>query len=221
METKFLLKYFRQNFKPIYIFVIFIVLGALIAFLTYSVQQKVITKEKREDNNKIGSKIVITDGDTTITINDEGIVEFKNSEKVFYQKWDSNKIKAIFKRIKNMAKANDVKNSQTNQENKSADSYVISFTDKGSEQVVNIPTNDGQIGSIVDIIDSFNATEGSLSDYFDHSSPPPPSEISFYEGENVDQEGQETRSNCELWGQQISEKSVISNTVCIKEKEEE
>ncbi|HLE49341.1 MAG TPA: hypothetical protein VI819_04920 [Patescibacteria group bacterium] len=139
--------------NPVYI--VLIVIGLIIIiFVVY-----ILVGRNRSLNDapiKEG-QIMIQKGDEVITINSNGLVEYKSKDKVYYETWDTSRISSFFTLIENKARE-----SLKNPDQKKCVYKIYLFLDG---KLVNFCTDDEEIADTVEEI-SNKYSEEDLSGYF-------------------------------------------------------
>lgn len=183
-------------------------------------------------------QIQIVKGEEVITINQNGLVEYRSKDKTYYETWDTSQINSFFSMMERKAKdylSNRVKGGDCGYK-------VFMFIDKKLVTVC-LDSNDEDVSEVVDDIivryadggltDLFNGDggeDGENSDeeetdfddivYFPTSSPTPavrrttptPTPHSVY---NLNTNYAPVKADCETWGGNIvNNHAIISNTYC-------
>jgi hypothetical protein len=214
--------------KPLNLVIMLLVLGG--ALVVGAVVIRTLSGRKTE--RILESQIQILQGDNKITVNRSGLVEYSTPEGVFYEVWDSEKVDQFFSSMREKANA-------ASPVQECGDGYWLTLYIDGKETTVCIVGGDEELDSLFEEFSGEGSGEDSLSELFDDSffggdedeegsqdedlfgglaSPSPtPSEISAEEGADVPPGGGAAVPDCTLWGQQITGRTVISNTICLVE----
>ena len=215
--------------KPFNFIAIFLLLGIIIIFAVVSTGKTGIGGDRV-------SRVEISEGGRSITINENGLVEIKTEAGVTYETLDSAKLTNLFKYFKK--KAQEV-------QRLSADSpgniIAVTLIIDGKEVTIYIDADDPEFQQIIDDILSGGSGED-IGDYFGEDDEgtgsgdngdngffdltPTPTPINFsgptptgtgspnlYLPPGVTDPG----GDCTSWNEQVIGKAVISNTVCFKQ----
>lgn len=225
MDIKKLQK-FVEKYKPILI-VVCIILFILMVFGLYK-----ILSSNSGAPNITKDQILIEKGGTTVTINKNGLIEYKSGSEVLYQNWDSDRVSSFFTDMESRARES-LKNGKSSP---CPNCYKVTLYLDG--QIVTFYVEeDDEI--ITDIVSSFtnSDTGGNISDYFNNgtdpdsngngssnsnitptgipsgvSPTPPPIPTSIY---NPQDNYPTLAAGCDAWsGQIVGGKAIISNTLC-------
>ncbi len=229
MDTKELSKVLRPFFKPPRIYATLLLLFAAVIFGVVLVAG-VVTEESAPITE---DQIMIQKGDKIVIVNENGLVEYRTSEGIFYEVWDNSRVSQFFASMQAKAKeylANAGAGPPPG-------AYAVTLFIDG--QLVTIYLTDDE--ELDEVFDEFSDPDGSgdsISDLFDDdeddqdtdtngggsNSPTPtplPEQVSAQDDDDDGdggggEEGGTTQDeqDCTLFGQVISGKTVISNTVC-------
>ena len=179
-------------------------------------------------------QIQLKRGDKIVTVNENGLVEYRSDKGVFYETWDPNKTSAFFSSIRAQAReylANPSKSKPPNAYEVTVwiDGELVTFYIDGDDEI------------ITEVFDEFDdegggGGGGDLSDYFDTDldpsvtptsivsltgSPTPtlapgvsatPTPIPGTGGQGGT--GEQSAVDCDLYNTQVTKRTVISNTIC-------
>lgn len=179
-------------------------------------------------------QVMIQKGDDIIIVNKNGLVEYRNKDKVYYETWDESEVSSFFSMIEQKARE-----SLNKPQSESCEYKVYLFLDG---KLVSFCTDDEEIAEVVEeITDKYSG--GELSDFFDEdgysdddgngefdgtivfptltptigiSSPTPTPTTSPGEGGQTNYPPVE--AGCDTWSEDIvGGRAVITNTYCTTE----
>lgn len=176
-------------------------------------------------------QIRIQKGSEVITINNNGLIEYKNGDEVSYKIWSEDKVSSFFATMETKAReylTNPPKNIDS--------CYLVSLYLDGELVTVCISDDDEDIKAVFDefsdddeladisLEDFFEGTEtptptpgdGSISDFFNTTPTPTPTPIPTGGNGGPGDDGYlPVKADCESWEEQIvGGHAVISNTLC-------
>lgn len=181
-------------------------------------------------------RIEISGQDKALVVNENGIVEFRSGDDVYYQTLSSDRISALFDYIRRK-----VKNPNKNLNADDPNVYTVTVTIDGEQTVILIDINDQELQDILGDIDDGLPGDETIGDYFDDqdgdgtigdsgtgdqgASPTPTPAPSGLPGGSptpspsyyLPPGGTTTDADCFDWGGQVTGRSVISNTVCFQQ----
>lgn len=212
--------------KPFNLVILFAIL-AIVLVLGIVLAQKLVAPKPgtiSEDQIKIqkGEKIVI--------VNESGLIEYRTQSGVFYDVWDASRVYNFFESMR--AKARVYLANPPPPAEQSESGYWVTLYLDGKEVTFWVSGDDEELNEVYDEFpDEDEDEEGSLSDAFDDffddqstdetQSPTPtptptPLIVSAEEGGDDDSGGggQEV-VECGLYGQNVTDRTVISNALCI------
>jgi len=222
-------KFLQPFLKPKNAIVALIILGIVIVGGAV-----VLTKSGRGDGRI--ERIEISGQDKSLVINENGIVEFRSGEDVYYQTLSSDRISALFDYIRRK-----IKNPNKGLNADDPNVFTVTVTIDGEQTVIFIDINDQELQDILGDIDDGLPGDETIGDYFDDqdgdgtigdsgiggqvSSPTPtpvgggslggsPTPSPSY---NLPPGGTTTDADCFDWSGQVTGRSVISNTVCFQQ----
>lgn len=230
MRKKTLAGLLKPRLTPFNLIICFLGLAALIILAVVLIQS--LSREKAGTINP--NQIKIQKGEKIVIVNENGLIEYRSPSGVFYDVWDSERITIFFTTMREKAReylANP-------QPQLCQEGYQVTLYIDGKEVTICISDDDEVLD---EVFDEFPDEEGngSLSDIFDDfydddegepgtSSPTPtptPLIVSAEEGEDVSSGdgGWDDQAvvDCSLFEFQVTGRTVISNTLCIPELEEE
>jgi uncharacterized membrane protein YgcG len=117
---------------------------------------------KPQLKKEASQKITIKDGNNEINVNDQGIVELKNPDKVLYQNWPEETIKALFENIRQKSKNSNL--------NLSRGEYPITYFDGERSYTFLIDSDDSELSEVLDKLKNLNSGRD-LSEYFNSPLP--------------------------------------------------
>lgn len=221
MDIDSLKRLFKKFQTPQNLIILLIGIGFLLALgiilFRWLSPEKVSTIGENQIKIQKGEKIVIVDKN--------GLVEYRTSEGVFYEVWDSARISDFFALMG--AKAKEfLENPNTNACNIA---YSVTLYVDGSEVVVCFeedPLLDeiyqsfgggGQDDSISDIFDDLFADEGAQGTISagTPTATPTPLIVSAEEGASGGSGGSQQVVACGLYEENVTNRTIISNTLCV------
>ena len=205
------------------------VVFVLIALVTFFVIRSITKPEPtiRPD------QIQVRRGDRVVTVNENGLVEYRSDEGVFYETWDPNRTSAFFTTIRAQAReylANPPKEIPPN-------AFEVMLWIDGELVTIYIEGDDDLLEEVFEEFDESEG-DGDLSDYFDTLTPtlqptlppgvtatptlPPgvtatPTPILGSGGGSGG--GGQSPADCDLYNTQVTQRTVISNTICQTEEQ--
>ena len=206
MEADKLKRVLKPYFTPLNLLVGLLILGAILGMIIVSMGRDSLPNFL----NKAGQekRIQIEDGDNKITINENGLVEFETPDKMFYQTWDSSKVQRWFSMLE--------KEFQESQGAAGQGGYQIQISSGSQTQTAIIGGDSSELGSLWEAFENDGSEENSLKDYFQDPFPSPKTVSA--EGSSSSQGDSQDNPDCTLWGQEVTDRAIISNTVCTKEE---
>lgn len=173
------------------------------------------------------NQIKIQKGDKTVIIDENGLVEYRTSDGVFYEAWDSSRIQEFFASMREKARL--ALNNPPPEEG--AQGYWVTIWIDGEEVTVFIEEDE----ELDEIFEEFDEDNGSLGEYFDDffdddngdtqdgdeditSTPIPTPTPTGYVGQPSDEEL--GLFDCSLFEYQVTGRTVISNTLCIEKQQD-
>lgn len=205
-------------FTPIRVFIGFLVFSVIFALGIFFVGRS-------NENDLISEgQIRIEKGGKIVTVNENGLVEYKSEKGIFYETWDNTKTLNFFDNMRARARAYLKKPTGSK-----AGGYKVTLYLDG--EIVIIYLDDDDIDEIFDGFDDGGGGGDDIGDYFDDDgggggdgglipTPTPSAEgggltptptLSAGGGGGG---GQQTPPDCDLYGSSVSERTVISNTIC-------
>jgi len=206
--------------KPQYAIFAFLALGLLIVLVIIIVQRLTPKNVGTISQNQIkiqkGEKIVIVDKN--------GLVEYRTGDKVFYQVWDTAKISDFFTQMEDLAR----KYLESPNQDICSVGYTVTLYLDGDEVTVCLENEE----ILDEVYQEFGGEEGGgdISELFedlleDGQAPSPTSAIptpvpttlivSGEEGGSSGGGGSQQVVECDLYEQQVTSRTVISNTLCV------
>jgi hypothetical protein len=172
-------------------------------------------------------RVEISGQDKALVINENGIVEFRSGEDVYYQTLSSDRISALFEYIRKK-----VKNPDKGLNADDPNVYTVTVTIDGETTVILIDINDQELQDILGDIDDTTDGEDSIGSYFDDeettptpgpgvasptptppgASGPTPTPVYY-----LPPGGTTSDVDCFDWSGQVTGRNIISNTVCFKQ----
>lgn len=218
---KNLKKLYKNNPHIVVLFVsLFVIITALVFFLVRSLMVPDETISTDQIQIKRGGKVV--------TVNENGLVEYRSDEGVFYETWDPSRTTAFFATIRAQAReylANPPKEVGD-------DAYEVKLWIDGELVTIYIDGDDEILNEVFEEFEDGGG--GDLSEYFDNVSTTPsptlsqgavtptptlphgvsPTPTSFSIGGGNEQ----SPVDCDLYDTQVTKRTVISNTICQTEE---
>jgi hypothetical protein len=170
-------------------------------------------------------QIMIQKGGSTVIVNKNGLIEYRNGDEVFYKTWDSARISYFFGRME--ARAREYLNNQTGP---CDGCYAVTLYVDGKLVTIYISDDEDLDETFDDFPDTGSGDEGNddISDYFDDdnggtTSTIVPSSIIVNiptaTPTDIVQGNEQTnyppiKAECSSWSQDIVDKAIISNTLC-------
>lgn len=228
MDTNKLIKAIKPYLKPFNLIIFFIVFCLLVILAVVVVQnltqKKVATITPDQIKIEKGEKVVLVDAN--------GLVEYRTSTGVFYETWDSSQIDNFFNSMRQKARdylANP-------QPDLCENGYKVTLYLDGKEITVCVSEDDEELNEVFDEFPGDG--DDSLSDYFDDffgdddadgseedegfeaglTPAPTPTPGGESGGPSDEELG---LYDCSLYEQQVTGRTIISNTLCILEGDEE
>jgi hypothetical protein len=181
-------------------------------------------------------RVEISGQDKALVINENGIVEFRSGDEVYYQTLSSDRISSLFNYIRKKVKNPD---KDLNADNPNV--FTVTVTIDGEQTTILIDINDPELQDILGDIDDGIPGEETIGDYFDDedeegtggdsetggqvgtptptptgggsSGGTPTPSPSYY----LPPGGTTTDVDCFDWSGQVTGRSIISNTVCFQQ----
>lgn len=221
----------RLSKNPLNIFLLILVATLLLISAVFVIQRasQKSTPPIRED------QIQIKKGDKVVIINESGLIEYRTSSGIFYDNWDSVRVKDFFESIREKAR-NYLKNTPNKKGSIEITLYVDGklvtfYVDEGDEEVNDI-LNSFPDGSNLDDFFSFSnfgqtptpAGTGTSGTGIATATPGQPTGAPTQSpgggGGQGGGSGQQTKLDCTLYETLVTGRTVISNTLCRVEQPE-
>ncbi|QQS38920.1 hypothetical protein IPM62_06095 [Candidatus Woesebacteria bacterium] len=178
-------------------------------------------------------QIQITRGDRVVTVNENGLIEYRSEEGVFYETWDPSRTNAFFASMEAAARQYLEKTPGKKFEN----GYEIKLWLDGEIVTIYVSEDDEVVGEIIEEIfqeyDDGDDDDG-IGDYFDQDEDEDDEDDGDYTGNPTPtlpfgttatpnptitgtQGGSktvQTPPDCDLYGTLVTGRTVISNTIC-------
>lgn len=209
-------------------------------FLGFIITGFILVRNTRREKATISAnQIKIQKGEKIVIVDESGLVEYRTSEGVFYETWDASRIKAFFSSMREKAK----KYLEDPVPDGGADGYWLTIFIDGEEVRVFIP-EDEELDEVFEKFESVSGDDQSLSDLFDDyfggspteresqgstqgpalPTPTPTTKIVSAQGGGTPTAGGsggsgggKTIVECGLYEEKVTQRTVISNTICITE----
>lgn len=175
-------------------------------------------------------QIQLKKGNQIVIVNRNGLVEYRSEDGVFYENWDGDRVSSFFSSME--ARAREYLNDPP--ANPPAGAYEVTLYIDGELVVIYIDLGDEEIDEIFEEFDNQGSGgDGDLSEYFSDeegsgeetdsqsgTNPTPtsffaptstPTPTPFYVGGGS---GEQAPPDCDLFGSQVNQRTVISNTIC-------
>lgn len=216
MEVEKLKQVLKPYFTPLNLLVGLLILGAVLGMIIVSMSRdsqtnfinKVIRKVFKNEAEQ-EKKIQIEDGDNKITINENGLVEFETPDNIFYQTWDSSKIQRWFSILEKEFQ-------ESEQAAGGQGGYQVQISSGGEDRTIDLGSDSSELEDLWEIFEDNGEEESSLSDYFQDPTPSPKTVSA--NGSSSGQGDNQDNPDCTLWGEEVADRAIISNTVCTKEE---
>lgn len=227
MDTK-KLGGFRSHLKPFNLVILFVILAVFMVGAVLLIQGL----GRKPVGSIAPGQIRIQKGEKVVIVNDDGFIEYKSPSGTFYETWDSAKVQQFFEFMR--AKAREYLD---NPPPEGVEGYYMTLYLDGEEVTVFIPEGDEELDEVFENFPD-EGGEKSLSEYFETvfteeeessevgGSPTPtptPVIVSALEGETVSGGGGDGAGqvpfDCALYEQSVTQRTVISNTLCVVEPE--
>lgn len=216
-------KFFKNPHNTIVVGVVFVILAIGLLFLlgVFGPAEETLKRDQ----------IQIKRGDKIVTVNENGLVEYRSDKGVFYETWDPNKTSAFFSTIREQARAYLADPPKSRPEN----AYEVTLWIDGELVTIYIDADNEVINEVFEEFDdSAGGGDGDLSDYFDDEEedfptptlapgvsptptlPPGVSATATPIPNSTGQggSGQQSAVDCDLYNTQVTKRTVISNTIC-------
>lgn len=219
MKKKTPKKSFLRQLTPPKIFISLFIVAALVILAI------VLPGRFKKEAPISEGQIQIKKGDRIVTVNENGLIEYRTDERVYYETWDSSKISSFFQSMENKARAY-----LGNPAGPIEGGYEVTLYLDGKIVTIYLSGDDEELNEVFDGF-SDGPADGDLSSYFDGGTendssnssgnstsssesglltPTPTGAPSSGSGGTV-----QTVPDCTLYGQLITGKTVISNTICV------
>ena len=177
-------------------------------------------------------RVEISGQDKALVINENGIVEFRSGDDVYYQTLSSDRISALFDYIRKK-----VKNPDKGLNADDPNVFTVTVTIDGEQTTILIDINDQELQDILGDVDDGLPGDDTIGDYFDDTggqggatptpipggaSPTPtptggsggPTPTPVY---YLPPGGTTSDADCFDWSGQVTGRNIISNTVCFQQ----
>lgn len=172
-------------------------------------------------------QIQIRKGNQVVTVNENGLVEYRTDDGVFYETWDPSRTSAFFTSIREEARkylANPPKEKPPN-------AYEVKLWIDGELVTIYLDEDTEVLNEVFEEFDD-DSGDGDLSEYFttDPSTTPTPTPKNFLTSTptptlppgvtatptpiSVGGSGGQSPADCDLYNSQVTQRTVISNTIC-------
>lgn len=219
-------KAIKPYLKPVNIAIAFVVISVIVIFVVV-----IIENLSPKSSGKITeSQIMIQRGEKVVIVNESGLVEYRTKDGVFYETWDSLRIQSFFDNMR--AKAREY---LSNPIPELCDGgYTVTLYLNGREVTICVAGDDEDLNEIFEEFP--DEDDGSLDDIFDdffgdnngdsRGSPTPTPTITLTPtptptptgGSGGHEEVESGLFECNLYEQQVTGRTIISNTLCILEE---
>lgn len=212
--------------------ILFIVLGLAVFIVLGILLFKHFTA--KEEGTIRPDQIKIQKGEKIVIVNEDGLIEYRSPSGVFYDAWDSQRIDTFFNTMREKAREY-LKNPNPTfcQSGYHVTLYVdgkevticVSEDDEVLNEVFEEFSGEGEGVSLTDIFDDFFEDESETGGYLTGTPTPTPTPLIVSVGEGEEPSfgngAGEAIIDCSLFEFQVTGRTVISNTLCIPEVEEE
>lgn len=220
MDFETIRKYIKPYLTPVNIGVFALLLLGIILLVL------VVFTRSNTDALIAENQIQIKRGEKIITINENGLVEYKSDAGTFYETWDSQKTNSFFSNMR--ARAREYLENPTGP---IEGGYEVTLWIDGELVTFYISGDDEELG---EVFEEFGDEEGvDLSGYFEEDedededgqifSSPTPTLLfgisptltpTITPGSNGDSGTEQLPPDCDLYGEYVTGRTVITNTLC-------
>lgn len=215
-------KAIKPYLKPVNIAITFVVISVVIILVLVFAQRF----DSKTPGKITESQIMIQRGGKVVIIDESGLIEYRTKDGVFYETWDSLRIQSFFDNMR--AKAREYLSAPTPE--LCNDGYTVTLYLDGNEVTICVAADDEDLNEIFEEFP--DEEDGSLDDIFDDffgddngdsgvsptlTSTPTPTPTST-EGDGGHEEIESGLFDCTLYEQQVTGRTIISNTLCILEE---
>ena len=206
-----------------------LIIGLLLLGLLISLMFR---KEKNDQPQIKEGQIQIVKGEEVITINQNGLVEYKSKDKTYYETWDASQINSFFSMMEKKARDYMAKRASGGD----CGYKVFIFIDRKLVAVC-MDSDDEDLAEVIEPI-LIKYSDIDLADYFDGSDDPDNDEDEEFDGHvdfptstpgvtrstptptpysvyNINTNYAPVKAGCENWsGDIVGSRAIISNTFC-------